>query len=244
MVLITDEKRLCPVCGQAQADTDLETRTHEQELFCRNKDCGFFASTEIHTDSEGRQFWVETTMFPMTADGKVRRGRMDNRNKSGYRRSVANSPTTNVYALQTHDPLETRLEARGEPPILYGSRAAAEIAATDYNNKFHDEEPATVVEIEVRESFQPEVQQELAGDSGTASPRHKPPEHTKDPYSEQTLQRAYQMREEGSTRLAIMDETGLDRETADWIFDRHSAGLGPPAAKPVTIVETEREDEL
>jgi hypothetical protein len=72
----------------------------------------------------------------------------------------------------------------------------------------------------------------------------KPSEPTSDSYSQQTLQRAYQMREEGSTRLAIMDETGLDRETADWIFDRHSAGLGPPAVKPVTIVETEREDEL
>ena len=81
MVLMTDEKRPCPVCGQAQAYTDLETRTHEQELHCQNKDCGFFASTEIHTDSEGRQFWVETTMFPMTADGKVQRGRLQKKTK-------------------------------------------------------------------------------------------------------------------------------------------------------------------
>jgi hypothetical protein len=77
MTLVTDEKQVCPVCNQAQADTDLETRTNEQELHCRNNDCGFFASTEIHTDSEGRQFWLETTMFPMTADGRVRRGSLD-----------------------------------------------------------------------------------------------------------------------------------------------------------------------
>jgi hypothetical protein len=95
---------------------------------------------------------------------------------------------------------------------------------------------------EEQERFQQEVQEKCAGHP--AKDRHKPPEHTKDPYSEQTLQRAYQMREEGSTRLAIMGETGLDRETADWIFDRQSAGLGLPAVKPVTIADTELEDEL
>jgi hypothetical protein len=52
------------------------------------------------------------------------------------------------------------------------------------------------------------------------------------------------MCEEGSTRLAIMNETGVDRETADRIWNRHSARLGPPAAKPVTIVDTELEDEF
>ena len=41
-----------------------------------------------------------------------------------------------------------------------------------------------------------------------------------------------------------MDETGLDRETADWIADRQLAGLGIPADKPVTIVDTELQDEL
>ena len=77
MTLVTDENQLCPVCGQPQADTDLETRTNEQELRCRNKDCGFFASTEIHTDDDGRHYWVETTWFPMTADGTVFRGILD-----------------------------------------------------------------------------------------------------------------------------------------------------------------------
>jgi hypothetical protein len=84
MVLVTNEKQLCPVCKQAQADTDCETRTNEQDLHCRNKDCGFRASPEIHTDYEGRQFWVETTWFPMTADGRVLRGSLDNkRDKEG-----------------------------------------------------------------------------------------------------------------------------------------------------------------
>jgi hypothetical protein len=32
----------------------------------------------------------------------------------------------------THESLESRLDALGEPPILYGSRATAEIAAIDY----------------------------------------------------------------------------------------------------------------
>jgi hypothetical protein len=233
MTLMTDEKRLCPVCGQAQVDTDFETRTNEQELHCRNSDCGFFASAEIHTGSEGRQFWVETTWFPMTADGRVLRGSLDNKK---------DSPSAKVYALQTHEPLETRLDALGETPILYASRAAAEIAATDYNNKFHDEEPATVVEIEVRETAQHEVQQKPPGEGD--GDMLKPPEHTKDPYSEQTLQRAYQMREEGSTRFAIMNETGIDAETADWISNRRSAGLGLPAAEPVQIAKLEPEDEL
>jgi CRISPR/Cas system-associated protein Cas10 (large subunit of type III CRISPR-Cas system) len=77
MTLITDEKRLCPVCGHSQADTDFETRTSEQEFHCQNKDCGFQASTEIRTDDNGRRYWVETTWFPITADGKVQRGSLD-----------------------------------------------------------------------------------------------------------------------------------------------------------------------
>src|SRR5580704_11744699 len=74
---------------------------------------------------------------------------------------------------------------------------------------------------EEQESFQEEVQKKLAGDND----KHKPSEPTKDPYSQQILQRAYQMCEEGSTRFAIMNETGVDRETADWIHDRQSARL-------------------
>ena len=82
MTLVTDEKQKCPVCGQGQADTDLETRTNERELRCRNKDCGFFASTEIHVDSEGRQFWVETSIFPITSDGRVLRGNLQKKKDS------------------------------------------------------------------------------------------------------------------------------------------------------------------
>jgi hypothetical protein len=82
MTLMTDEKQICPVCGQAQANTDLETSTNEQEIFCQNKECGFLASAEIHTNDDGRKFWVETTWFPMTADGRVvRRGSLDKKNK-------------------------------------------------------------------------------------------------------------------------------------------------------------------
>jgi hypothetical protein len=77
MTLMTDEKQICPVCGHAQANTDLETRTNEQELHCQNKECGFYAVAEITTDDDGRQFWVETTSFPMTADGMVRRVSLD-----------------------------------------------------------------------------------------------------------------------------------------------------------------------
>jgi hypothetical protein len=95
---------------------------------------------------------------------------------------------------------------------------------------------------EEQETFQEEVQKKLAGDP--ASDKHKPPEPTKGPYSQQTLQRAYEMCEEGSTRFAIMEETGVDRQTADWTHDRQSAGLGLPAAKPVSLVEAKPEDEL
>jgi hypothetical protein len=231
MTLVTDEKRICPVCGQAQADTDLETRANEQELHCQNKNCGFLASTEVRTDDNGRSYWVETTWFPMTEDGRVLRGSLDNRK---------DSPSAKVYALQTHEPLETRLDALSEPPVLYGSCAVAEIAATDYNNKFHDEEPATIVEIQVQESFQ----QELADGRVIDGDKHKPDERANDPYSPETLQRAYRMYEEGATPVAVMNATGLDRETSEWISTRQIAGLGIPADKPDTIVEAKLEDEL
>jgi hypothetical protein len=140
MVLVTNEKQRCPVCGQAQADTDCEIRTNEQELHCRNMDCGFFASTEIHTDSEGRQFWVETTMYPLAADSMVQRGGLDHRNKKGYGRSMVNSPPAKVYALQTHEAPETRLDAQGEPPTLIMHlaqllRLPPPITTTDFTTK-------------------------------------------------------------------------------------------------------------
>lgn len=61
------------------------------------------------------------------------------------------STTTKVYALKTYEPLQTRLDALDEMPSLYATREAAEAAAKAYNEEFNDAEPATVVEIEVKE---------------------------------------------------------------------------------------------
>jgi hypothetical protein len=79
---------------------------------------------------------------------------------------------------------------------------------------------------EEQERFQDEVMENLAGDAVSASDKHTPPEHTGGSNSWQALQRAYQMYEQGSTHFAVMSETGLDRETAEWISKRQSAGLG------------------
>lgn len=54
-----------------------------------------------------------------------------------------------VYALKTHEPIATATWATDEPPTLYATREVAEVAAKEYDETFHDEEPATVVEIEV-----------------------------------------------------------------------------------------------
>ena len=97
---------------------------------------------------------------------------------------------------------------------------------------------------EERESFQREVQEKLAADSASAGEKDKTPGHTQDPYSQQTLQRAFQMYEQGSTHFAVMQETGMDRETAECISNRQQAGLGIPVDKPITIVDTKLEDEL
>jgi hypothetical protein len=56
-----------------------------------------------------------------------------------------------VYALKTHEPIATAMWATDEPPKLYATREVAGVAAKEYNQTFHDEEPATVVEIEVFE---------------------------------------------------------------------------------------------
>jgi hypothetical protein len=56
-----------------------------------------------------------------------------------------------VYALKTHEPIATAMWATDEPPKLYATREVAGVAAKEYNETFHDEEPATVVEIEVCE---------------------------------------------------------------------------------------------
>ena len=54
-----------------------------------------------------------------------------------------------VYALETHEPWATRIEAMFEPPILYATREDAEKAAATYNEAFDDAEPATVRELEL-----------------------------------------------------------------------------------------------
>jgi len=61
-----------------------------------------------------------------------------------------------VYALKTHEPIETRMmdpdfETGSAMPDLYLTRKAAEAAAKEYNGHFNDDEPATVVELEVRQ---------------------------------------------------------------------------------------------
>lgn len=71
MSSVTSE-RPCPVCGK-QAEADLNCNTKEQEIFCRH--CGFLAATELVT-SNGKQFWEETKRFPVDADGKVQRGKL------------------------------------------------------------------------------------------------------------------------------------------------------------------------
>jgi hypothetical protein len=59
-----------------------------------------------------------------------------------------------VYVLISHEPLETRVEAldAGEPPLIYATREIAEIAAKEYNDENNDPQPATVVEIDVKET--------------------------------------------------------------------------------------------
>ena len=54
-----------------------------------------------------------------------------------------------VYALKTQEPIATAMWATDEPPTLYATREVAGVAAKEYNETFHDEEPATVEEIEV-----------------------------------------------------------------------------------------------
>jgi|SRR5271156_1767229 len=56
-----------------------------------------------------------------------------------------------IYMLKTHEPIVTAMWATAEPPTLYATREVAESAAKEYNEGFRDEEPATVVEIELCE---------------------------------------------------------------------------------------------
>jgi len=67
-----NSERPCPVCGK-QAEADLTCDTNEQEIFCQH--CGFLATTELVTVN-GKEFWEETKRFPVDADGKVQRGKL------------------------------------------------------------------------------------------------------------------------------------------------------------------------
>jgi hypothetical protein len=59
-----------------------------------------------------------------------------------------------VYMLVTHE--EDRAETRDMfLPIVYATREIAEISAKQYNAKYNDPAPATVAELEVRETPSP-----------------------------------------------------------------------------------------
>jgi len=47
------------------------------------------------------------------------------------------------------------------------------------------------------------------------------------------------MYEEGYTHFAVMEETGLNHETAEWISNRQLAGLGLPPDQPTTLTDAD-----
>jgi hypothetical protein len=53
---------------------------------------------------------------------------------------------------------------------------------------------------------------------------------TTDTYSQESLERAYEMYEAGCTHFAVVQATGVDRQTAEWVSSRQLAGLGLPSA--------------
>jgi hypothetical protein len=60
-----------PVCGQ-EAQRELDCDTNEMNLDCDH--CGYYAETEIVTDTTGKRFWQEAIRFPMDESGRVIRG--------------------------------------------------------------------------------------------------------------------------------------------------------------------------
>jgi hypothetical protein len=79
---IVDVNQQCPLCGESigviengvtiLGNTIANCRTEEKQFGCGNPTCGFAWWTKI-TQFNGRQFWSETTHYPMDADGKVLR---------------------------------------------------------------------------------------------------------------------------------------------------------------------------
>ena len=68
----TQNEEKCPVCVSTKTSFDLETRTNEQELACREPGCGFYASTKI-VERGGKRYWEVAQQFPIGEDGTVRR---------------------------------------------------------------------------------------------------------------------------------------------------------------------------
>lgn len=70
--IVTSEDVICPACGEASGDNDLNTTTSEKDFVCRN--CGFAYTSSI-IERNGKRFWREVYTMPMTQDGKVIRPR-------------------------------------------------------------------------------------------------------------------------------------------------------------------------
>jgi hypothetical protein len=86
MSKVTDVKK-CPLCG-GDGVFELNCDTNEQEFECGGPGCGtatcgFSYQAEIRRDESGQpNYWVETTWYPMDAQGKVLRPEKKPREKS------------------------------------------------------------------------------------------------------------------------------------------------------------------
>jgi hypothetical protein len=81
--------------------------------------------------------------------------------------------------------------------------------------------------------FQREVEDRIGSDH---------PSHREQPHSRESLQRAYDMYEQGATHFSVTKETGLDRETAEWISNRQLNGLGLPADRTLNITDAKKDE--
>lgn len=75
------------------------------------------------------------------------------------------------------------------------------------------------------------------------SDKYRKQQELKASYSRETMERAYELYELGYTHPAVMQETGLDLDTAKWISDRQLLELGLPPREPV-VVTNDNEEEL